>query len=240
MNCDQIAGLLSPHVDAEVSPAERSEIEAHVAGCAECSRQLASVRSLKHAIARLTGREEPPGAVRARIESLGFRNFPRRTTQHRQLVAAVAAVVLLAGAAYTMRRPSAAAKFGDELVSDYLNSLPDVRPVEVASNDPREIVRFFSGKIPFEPVVPDLPSAQLVGGRLCTVAGRRVELLFYTHGASGQDFSLFVCDQAVPDTACRNYRGHRVCSRRFGRLTVLAVGDIPEPTLEQILRDAKL
>jgi anti-sigma factor RsiW len=240
MICDQTVELLSPHVDGEVSPAERSEVEAHVAGCASCSRQLASVRSLKHAIARLAGREEPPGAVRARIESLGFRGPGLRATTRRRLVAAAAAVVLLAGATYAVRRHQSAATFGDEVVSDYLNSLPDVRPVEVASKDPREIVRFFFGKTPFEPVVPAVPGAQLAGGRLCTLAGRRVELLFYTHGATGQEFSLFVCDHAVPDMACRNYRGHRVCSRRFGRLTVLAVGDLPEPALEQILRDAKL
>ncbi len=112
--------------------------------------------------------------------------------------------------------------------------------VDLASDDPREILRFFSGKTPFEPVVPAVPSAQLTGGRLCTVAGRRVELLFYTHGSSGQNFSLFVCDHATGDVGCQEFRGRHVCSRRFGRLTVLAVGEIPGQILEQILRETKV
>jgi anti-sigma factor RsiW len=240
MTCDRIAGLLSPYIDGEIAAGERSEVEAHLIRCASCSRQLASVRSLKHAIARLPGREEPPGAVRARIESLRFRNVRLRASTHRRLVVAAAAVVLLAGTIYAVRRQSAAARFGDELVSDYLHSLPEVRPPEVASNDPREIIRFFSGKTPFVPVVPAVPSARLTGGRLCTLVGRPVELLFYTHDESGHNFSLFVFDHAVPNTTGGNYRGYRICSRRFGRLTVLAIGNIPEPTLEQILRDAKL
>jgi anti-sigma factor RsiW len=241
MTCDRIAELLSPHVDGELAPAERSEVDAHLAGCTSCSGQVASVRGLKHAIARLASREEPPGAVRSRIESFRFKTPGLRAAWHRRLVAVAAAVALLAAAAYTIRRhQSSTLRLGDELVSDYLRSLPEVRPVEVASNDPREVIRFFSGKTPFVPVVPALPSARLVGGRLCTVAGRRVELLFYTHGASGQNFSIFVCDHAVGDLGCREHRGHHVCSRRFGNLTVLAVGEVPGQTLEQLLREATL
>ncbi|HEY3122497.1 MAG TPA: anti-sigma factor [Thermoanaerobaculia bacterium] len=241
MTCDRIAELLSPHVDGELAPAERSEVDAHLAGCASCSGQVASVRGLKHAIARLASREEPPGAVRARIESFRFKTPGFRAAWHRWLVAVVAAVALLAAAVYAVRRhQNTAPRLGDELVSDYLRSLPEVRPVEVASNDPREVTRFFSGKTPFEPVVPAVPSASLLGGRLCTVAGRRVELLFYTHGVSRQNFSLFVCDHIVGDLGCREYRGHHVCGRRFGNLTILAVGEIPGHALEELLREATL
>jgi hypothetical protein len=89
-------------------------------------------------------------------------------------------------------------------------------------------------------VVPTVPAAQLVGGRLCNVAGRRVELLFYTHGESRQSIALFICDQAVGDAGCREYRGRPVCSRRFGNLTLLAIGEVPGHILEQILREATL
>ena len=241
MTCDRIADLLSPYVDGELAPGDRSEVDAHLAGCASCSGQVAAGRSLKHAIARLASREEPPGAVRAHVESFRFGSSGLRITSHRRLAAVALAVGLLAAAAYAVRSyKSRANLLGDELVSDYLRSLPEVRPVEVASNDPREVARFFSGKTPFNPVVPALPSASLLGGRLCTVAGRRVELLFYTHGASRRTFSIFVCDHPVGDLGCREHHGHHVCGRRFGNLTILAVGEIPGHALEEILREAML
>jgi hypothetical protein len=156
-------------------------------------------------------------------------------------LALTVAVGLLTLAVYATRRhQTPALPFGEELISDYLHSLPEVRPAEVASNDPREVIRFFSGKTPFAPVVPTVPVAQLVGGRLCSVAGRRVELLFYTHGESRQSVALFVCDRSIGDTGCREYRGRPICSRRFGKLTVLAVGAVPGHILEQILREATL
>jgi anti-sigma factor RsiW len=242
MTCDRITELLSPYIDGELAPGDRSEVDAHLAGCALCSEQAASGRRLKHAVARLASREEPPGAVRSRIESFRFRSAARlRAASYRWLAGVAVAVGLLAVAAYAIRsHQTSTRQLGDELVSDYLSSLPEVRPVEVASNDPSEVARFFSGKTPFAPVVPSLPGADLLGGRLCTVAGRHVELLFYTHSASRQSFSLFVCDHAVGNPGCQEHRGHQVCGRRFGNLTLLAVGEIPGHALEEILREATL
>jgi anti-sigma factor RsiW len=242
MNCEQINELLSPYVDEELPPRERSEIDAHLAGCTWCLEHVTSMRSLKHAIARLESRDEPPGAVRARVEALRFRSAGFWAAPYKgRLLAVAAGVGLLAAAPFAIRsHQNPALPFGEELVSDYLHSLPEVRPAEVASNDPREVIRFFSGKTPFAPVVPTFPAAQLVGGRLCNVGGRRVELLFYTHGESRQSVALFVCDHAVADTGCREYRGHPVCSRRFGNLTILAIGEVPGHILEQILRETTL
>jgi anti-sigma factor RsiW len=241
MTCDRIADLLSPYVDGELAPGDRSAVDAHLAGCVSCAGQVASGRGLKHAIARLASREEPPGAVRSRVESFRFRRSGLRATSYRRLAAVAVAVGLLAAGAYAIRsRQGSVRQLGDELISDYLRSLPEVRPVEVASNDPREVARFFSGKTAFAPVVPTLPSANLLGGRLCTVAGRRVELLFYTHGASRQNFSIFVCDHAIGDLGCQEHRGHHICGRRLGNLTILAVGEIPGHALEEILREATL
>jgi anti-sigma factor RsiW len=242
MNCEQVDALLSPYVDEELAPGERSEIDAHLVGCASCLEHVASVRGLKHAIARLESRVDPPGAVRARVEAFRFKSAGFWEAPYtRRLLAVAVGVGLLAAALFAIRRhQNPALPFGEELVSDYLHSLPEVRPAEVASSDPSEVLRFFSGKTPFEPVVPAVPAARLVGGRLCNVAGRRVELLFYTHGESRQNVALFVCDHAVGATGCREYRGHPVCSRRFGNLTILAIGDVPGHILEQILREATL
>lgn len=239
MTCQQTAELLSSYVDGELVPADRAEIDVHLAECTSCLAQVESARCLKHAVARLAGSEAPPDAVRARIGALRFRN---PTPSYRwRLLALTAAVGLLTFAVYAIRRhQSPAPLLGEELVSDYLHSLPEVRPPEVASDDPSEVIRFFSGKTPFAPVVPTVPAAQLVGGRLCSIAGRRVELLFYVHDESRRSVALFVSDHSIGEAGCREYRGYPVCSRRFGALTVLAVGEVPGHILEQILREVTL
>ena len=72
MNCDPSAELLSAFIDGEIGSADREELEVHMAGCEGCRSRFGSLRALKHAVARLEGREGPPGAVRARVENLRF------------------------------------------------------------------------------------------------------------------------------------------------------------------------
>jgi mycothiol system anti-sigma-R factor len=239
MTCNQAAENLSVHLDGELSPEERTRIEAHLESCTFCLAQLDSARSLKHAIARLSGSEEPPGAVRARIKALRL-TLPAHSFWRR--LSAVSAVIgLLFIGVYAIRdRKTPAQSLGDELVSDYLHSLPEARPVDVASGDPDVVVRFFSGKTPFAPVVPLVPSGRLLGGRLCNLAGRHVELLFYRHALSQERFSLFICDHPIQQEGCSEYRGHPVCARRFGKLTVLAIGELPGDTLKEILQETAL
>lgn len=243
MTCEKIADFLSPYVDGELAPRERSEVDAHLASCASCQEQVTSVRSLKHAIARLASSEEPPGAVRARVEALRLAlRFGRAGFSFARKPVRIAGVVLLLAAilaAVAVRNAqSPGARLARELVSDHLRWQADVASAEVASDDPQRVIRFFEGRVPFTPIAPHLPDARLTGGRLCKIEGRRAQLLFYTCGR--QALSVFVLDRDPGDGRCRESRGRHVCSRQLGSLTVLAVGEIPGQTLEQLLREATL
>lgn len=237
MQCHELTERLSPYLDDAPSlAAERADLEAHLAACAECSDRLESLRALKHAIARLPSREEPPGAVRAHVEALPLwkpRHGRRRTT----LLAAAAAVVLvITGVA--IRRDHRTARLADDLVADHLSSVPEVRPAEIASNDRDAIMRFFAEHVPFAAVVPNVPGAELLGARLCRIEGRRVELLFYRR--ENRTLSLFVSDSPVTTGSCSEARGLHVCSRPAGGLALLLVGELPAGELRRLLNESVL
>jgi len=126
----------------------------------------------------------------------------------------------------------------EELVADHLRSAPEVMPAEVASADPTEVRRFFRDKIPFEPVVPRLAAAQLIGGRVCKIEGRKVQLLFYELGE--RRLSLYISDRPAARRECYSDGEHGVCVERRGRLSLMLVGRAPERQLRALLDEAVL
>lgn len=233
MSCDPIRARISGYLDDELGVADAETVRAHLPGCSECRAELESLRALKHAIARLPGTEEPPGAIRAHVEAMRF--DPPRLRYRRFIVASAAAAVILL-AFYIGRVQQPARQLTDDLVADHLHSVPEVRPAEVTSHDPKVIAAFFAGHLPFDAVVPRLSHANLIGGRLCKLDGRRVQLLFYNH--AGQTLSLFVTDQQQPNDGCESARGHSVCRRRQGDLTLFLVGVLPQAGLQSLLAEA--
>jgi anti-sigma factor RsiW len=115
--------------------------------------------------------------------------------------------------------------------------MPEAMPAEVMTENPAEAVRFFSDRVPFQPVAPRLEGARLIGGRLCKIQGRRVQLLFY-RAHPNETISLFVSDQHLGGAGCREERGLQVCSRRAGGLALLAVGGGTSDDLRRLLDSA--
>jgi anti-sigma factor RsiW len=235
MDCRASRALLSVHLDGFLAVPEGDELQAHLPECPACRSRLESLRAIKHAVARLGDREEPPGAVRSHVEALRLASKAPRLWRRCAWAAAVAAAV--AGTAlWSFRASNEVDRLADELVADHLHSVPEVRPAEVSSSDPAEIERFFARHLPFAAVVPDLPGAALIGGRLCQIEGRRVELLFYRH--EDRTLSLFATDRQLLEEGCHGARGHQVCSRSMGGLTFLLVGELPEDELRRLLLEA--
>jgi anti-sigma factor RsiW len=156
------------------------------------------------------------------------------------LAAATLAAGVLAGLALRHRIDGRSQELAEELVGDHLRSVAEAMPTEVTTSDPQDVIRFFSGKIPFQPVVPRLGGTRLLGGRLCKIAGRRVELLFYRmdSGTVDSTLSLFVSDQPLGSDACRESRGLAVCGQRLRGLTLLLIGKGPPAELLRLLEGA--
>ncbi len=239
-SCGEWVEFLSARLDDALPAPDRERTERHLAECSECQQRLRSFRALKHAVARLPSREAPPGALRAHVESLALRGRrPVRLGAARWLAAA--ASVIVAGWAFVEWRGAhqlLALQLADELVADHLHSIPEAMPAEVVTADPAAAIQFFTSRVPFSsPVAPRLDGARLIGGRLCKIGGRRVQLLFYR--ASGDaTLSLFVSDQELAGEGCREASGLQVCSRRVSGLTLLLVGGGPADRLRRLLDSA--
>ena len=230
---------LSSSLDGALPENERGPTETHLEECQECRQRFRSLRALKHAVARLPSRDAPPGAVRTHVESLALRG--RGAARHSIPLRMALAVSLIVGAwtfvSLRHDRRSPSAELADALAGDHLHSVPEAMPAEVVTGDPREAIRFFSGRLPFTPVAPRLEGAQLIGGRLCKVQGQRVQLLFY-RADSNVTLSLFVSGQAFGGDGCREARGLQVCGRSAGGLALLIVGNSPSDHLRRLLAGA--
>jgi anti-sigma factor RsiW len=231
---------VSASVDDALAEAERESFEKHMAACTECRGRLLSMRAVKHAVARLPSREAPPGAVRARVESLPLQGVRSRRFGVLRWIAGALVLLGVASAGLRLRhreeRPSV--DLAQALADDHLRSVPEAMPAEVTTSDPQQVVRFFSGRVPFPPVAPRLPGSKLIGGRLCKLDGKRVELLFYRSG--GRTFSLYAFGDEMEVSGCREARDHWVCGRRLGDLTLLLVGQASGDELRRLLDEATL
>ena len=246
MSCQSTIELISAYVDDEATDAERVALEAHLAGCEACAARVESLKALKHGLATLEARVSPSQAVRARVEAQRFRNRSRRRRLRWLTVGAgavAAAVVLVAlGVAVRVDAPAQPsqeplAALAEELIADHLKYAPQAMPAEVASADPEAVRRFFAGALAFEPAVPALPTAQLLGGRLCSIDGRKVQLLFYEQGS--RRLSLYVSDGPAMAGECRGDGPHHVCSRESDGLTLTLVGDASADEIRSLLASAR-
>jgi anti-sigma factor RsiW len=95
MSHDRYAALLNDYVDGHLEPPQQAEMEAHLAGCQECAREAAGLRSLLAEAGRLPRSIEPSGdlwpGVAGRLDA-----GDRRRGRFLRPRYAVAAVALLA------------------------------------------------------------------------------------------------------------------------------------------------
>lgn len=225
--------VLSALVDQELGAADADSTLAHVRACEVCGSAFETHRTLKHAISRLETRAAVPEALRVRIEALRFvpGGAPSRSVRAWVLpVAAMAAAVAL----FVVIRPEVLRPgLVQELVADHRRYAPEAMPAEVASDDPDIVRRFFEGKLPFAPVVPSFEGAELIGGRLCRIEGRKVELLFYEK--DGRRVSLYVSDGVDARSQCRHDGATALCARSAAGLTYIMIGDLGTRELQGML-----
>jgi anti-sigma factor RsiW len=241
MSCSDLHEVISAYADGEATPEERAALEQHMTSCASCRDRAASVRGLKHGISRLEARARPPEAVLVRVERLRFGHERPRPRVLRSTLwggAALAGILLAFTAGRAWFGGNDAVSLTEELIADHLKYVPEAIPAEVSSSEPDDVRRFFEGKVPFEPVVPSLDGASLIGGRLCRIRGYYEQLLFYER--EGRKLSLYVSNR--PDTApgCEGRGGYHVCGHRRDGLSLMLVGDAPKGELRTLLDGARL
>ncbi len=71
LSCGQVLERLSDYLDAELAPADRAAVEAHLRGCDTCARFGGEFRSTVEALRRhlLATPAPPPAHLRARLSA---------------------------------------------------------------------------------------------------------------------------------------------------------------------------
>jgi len=192
MQCADSRALLDAYLDGELSERERVTVREHLAGCADCSRELAALERASALAQEHLMHYEAPDVLKARIASAiaGERagageTPPARARSWRPwlLVAAGVLIALVsAGLTYAIVRGGNRSQvLANAVLASHIRSLQPGHLTDVQSTNEHNVKPWFNGRVNLSPKVPPLDSAgfPLVGGRLDYLDGHTVAAVVY-------------------------------------------------------------
>ena len=196
MTCDPVR--VTGYVDGALPEAERVVIEAHLAACGRCRAQAEAERTISGALRALSAPELPRGLA-DRVHRRA-----RTPVRLRRRVWIPAAAALLALALWVRGNPGFIAL---EAALDHRKCFRGERvPALVWTGDPARLEAWYAERGAEIPVIPaGVGGLELVGGRFCRFADRRVAHVYYA-GGDGQ-LSLFVVPGSVRSGRAYEWRG---------------------------------
>jgi anti-sigma factor RsiW len=244
MTCDAARELLHPYLDGELDRAAVGEIEAHLAGCAACRSELASLEQLRASI-RQAPRYQAPRALREQLRSLHELATPAQqparsvTTPWRWSMAAALLVAFGLGSTVTWWRMADLSvanheqAFANELLTSHLRALAATSPVDVISEDRHTVKPWFAGRIGESPPVVDLSEQgfPLVGGRIDYVGGQRTAVVVYRHRQHVIDVYMTPVSREGGAPRPIQLQGYWLTSCRIGDRSAWMVSDTEQAQL---------
>lgn len=220
MTCEEARTLLGAYQDRELSAADRSELETHLAGCPACAALLQRNLKLSEAIRSWAPSYAAP-------ESLKTVASKRRPSFTAGLAIGLAASFIAFWVFFLRPTPGLSA----DLVADHVRSLMANHLIDVASSDRHTVKPWFLGKVDFAPTVPDLAAAgyPLIGGRLDYVDGRPAAALVYKKG--GHVINVLIQPEKGSSPSEAGQDGYRILHWKSGDLGYWAVSDIAREDL---------
>jgi anti-sigma factor (TIGR02949 family) len=208
--CEAMARLISPYLDAELVGEDHAAFLAHIEGCEACRRLVGGEEAVAAALRAVLLTDPAPPELRARIEEL---LRPRSRWRRPAAIWAAAAAVGLALVVTQIARRSpapppiaAALDRSSDLVAlaadTHLRYARGQLPLEIDSERPEKVSRWFAGRVPFHLTLPDYPVGpgqqkpyHLSGGRLVTFRGDYAAFVAYRMEA--RPISLLVTSAAL-------------------------------------------
>jgi anti-sigma factor RsiW len=179
---------LDTYLDGELAPADAHELEAHLAGCAECARARDGRLELRAAITSRIPAFQAPLALRRRVQealeaAVVTAPPPRpRVRGWRLPLALAASLAAVAFGSWNLAlRHAAAEALADDVLASHVRSLMPGHLTDVPSSDQHTVKPWFNGRLDYSPPVYDFTGQgyPLLGGRLDYVDGRTVAVLAY-------------------------------------------------------------
>jgi len=261
MVCEDSARLLHAYLDGELDLIRSMEIEEHLAGCADCSRELLSQRTLRQSLRSANLYQRAPKDLESRIREAAF-GSQRSTgaegrgsavsapTPRRHLfgwAAAAAAVLLVVALGFESfsigRRDRENAVLAQEVVASHIRSLQPGHLFDVESTDQHTVKPWFNGKLDFSPPVRDLTDQgfPLVGGRLDYFGQRSVAVLVYQRRK--HVINVFVWPESSGDVTgapgaerLQSLNGYNLINYRRGDMRLFVVSDLGADELRQFVQ----
>jgi anti-sigma factor RsiW len=209
-------------VDDALEQEPRREVEAHLAFCAICQEQASFERELRRRLRELPSLTLPP-ELAGRVQR-GWR--PRRLRAAARVLLPLAAVLALV-AFWGLRTAPVVAW---QLAADHRACFNAKRlPAKVWNSDADRVAAWFDQRGTPVPVVPPAAAGvELLGGRFCYLADRRVAHLYYA--GTDRRLSVFVVPGRVlfSTTRLRPVKGESIRFVRAGGTTLALVSEHEE------------
>lgn len=232
MDCTLHRHLLEAYLDGELGFERTLEVEAHLASCHACSKEIQAWRDVRGAMQRSDLYHRAPAHLENKIRELlpdqstaGSRPWVLRWIWAGGGAAFATAALLIA---FVIMRPAASSPAQD-IASSHIRSLMADHLMDVVSTDQHTVKPWFDGKLDFAPPVQDFAAAgyPLGGGRLDYLENRKVAVLIY-HRAL-HIINLYVWpapDNGSSTIQVQTVQGYNVLSWKKNGFEYRAVSDL--------------
>lgn len=254
MEHKEIRDLAGAWLDGELPEDSRAQLEAHIAGCADCRAAIEAERTMIARVkstatyypapadlaARLSQklREETKGGADAGANVVALRPAPSRESFWRPMALAasfVLAALLSGGVGYMSSIPATGDQVVQQIVDSHVRSLLANHLTDVTSTDQHTVKPWFNGHLDTAPPVKDFVAQgfPLIGGRLDYIDHRPVAAMVYRHGM--HPINLFVWSdpsstQGQPSATER--QGYNIRHWVDGDLTYWLISDVEADQLD--------
>lgn len=244
-DCDRIAERLTEYADDALSPAERAEVERHLAACPPCrtgaSHESGAQKVLRARAEQLRAQPLPPG-LRSRCESLAREQtrVPAAIPWRARLVPATFASFLIVfggAAALWIATDRSDAVFAAQLTADHSRCFREFVPAGAPGLNAQEVEARLASDYGWDVHVPPSDASegvQLVHARRCLYAKGRIPHVLYR--VNGQDVSLYMLDGVTRKAADVTTLGHRSRIWTRGTTTFVLVTDSSAGDLDAAAR----
>ena len=238
--------------DGELSVEQMARVNAHLAGCAACTRSALEQMLLKRGAARAGQRYSLPDDVRERVLRASRESSRSESATASAArggwrygwvgwAAAAAVLVAMVSVGWVQRRATAGvedAALVTEVCDQHVATMAGNAAPEVVSSDRHTVKPWFQGKLPFSFNLPTALAGDttLDGANLVYLRHRPVAQLMYSIGK--HRVSVFVREKDASSVAkemATEQSGFHVRTVNAGELEIVAVSDVEASRLQELV-----